>query len=56
MTVKGCPTPGKIGHASKAAAAREKGGHRSKGKRMRAYLCPCGAWHLASWTKEEFGE
>lgn len=56
MTARTCPTPTKIAYQSKAAAngAKHVG---SGGKRMRSYLCDgCGKFHLASWTKEEFGE
>lgn len=51
MTALTCPTPDKVAHKSRSAANRMK--HvGSGGKRMRAYLCRCGFWHLASWTND----
>lgn len=55
MTVKLCPTPTKVAYQSKTAANAAKHAG-SNGKRMRAYRCDCGRYHLASWAPIEFGE
>ena len=48
MTEHLCPTPEKTWFASGKAARRARGGRFTRGRRMRAYLCDCGGWHLTT--------
>lgn len=51
-----CPTPGKRSFPNAVVARRElhrvwRTGYRGGGRHklpLRAYLCPCGKWHLTS--------
>lgn len=44
-----CPTPWKIAHPTKAAAAkhvRSLYAREGRAALVHAYRCPCGAWHV----------
>lgn len=48
---KVCPTPEKAAYPSEAAAKKRRSLARWIGRRMRAYHCPCGRWHLTKEAK-----
>ena len=43
-----CPTPGKLAYETRAQADKVVNASLAMGLRMRAYPCPCGAYHLTS--------
>lgn len=47
----GCPTPAKTAYASNAAALHAQISLARAVGSARAYLCPCGKWHLTKMTR-----
>ncbi|BBY96920.1 hypothetical protein MFAL_03870 [Mycolicibacterium fallax] len=55
-TMRGCPTPHKLVWDSQVSALEslQYSHHVGRSHRpVRAYLCPCGRWHLTSIPKGE---
>lgn len=51
--VRACPTPDKVGFRTQTAAQHQAFVAARKFGPARAYLCPCGHWHVTS--KRAFG-